>query len=62
MLHAQTIHQTHPVAGGYDRTAIYDLLKLAFVTNDHLLILDWIYSHLSWSDVTIRKWYENRLW
>ena len=40
----------------------YDLLKLAFVTNDDLLILDCIFSHLIWSDVMIRKSYENRLW
>ena len=31
----------------------FNLLKLAFVTNDDLLILDYLFSHLIWSDVMI---------
>ena len=32
---------------------LFNLLKLAFVTNDDLLILDCLFSHLIWSDVMI---------
>ena len=31
------------------------LLKLAFVTNDDLLILDCLFSYLIWSDVMIKQ-------
>ena len=34
---------------------LFNLLKLAFVTNDDQLILDCLFSHLIWSDVMIIK-------
>ena len=34
---------------------LFNLLKLAFVTNDDLLILDCLFSHLIWSDVMIKN-------